>query len=58
MICVYINSEIKKHDTKAVTAAINEASIGSLYENCSLMRGIFLVHEPQPQKAILYLGKS
>ena len=35
--CVYIKPEVKKNDTKAMTAAINEACIGWLDENCCLL---------------------
>ena len=34
---------LKKYDTTAMATVINEACIGSLHENCYLVRGDFLV---------------
>ena len=48
MIYLYIRPEVKKNDTTAVTAAINEARIGGLQQNFWLGGGggrIFLVQE-------------
>ena len=41
MIYLYIKPEIKKNDTTATIAAINETCIVSLHEKCYLMREIF-----------------
>ena len=54
MIYVYIKPEVKKNDTTAMTAAINEACIWRLHENCYLVREIFLVRE---MSNILLLGR-
>ena len=39
MIYLYIRPEVKKNDTTAVTAAINEARIGGLQQNFWLRGG-------------------
>ena len=54
MIYVYIKPEVKKNDTTAMTAVINETCIWRLHENCYLVREIFLVRE---MSNILLLGR-
>ena len=39
MIYLYIKPEVKKNDTTAMNTALNEVYVGSLHENCHLVRG-------------------
>ena len=52
IIHLYIKPEVKKNDTTAMTAAISEACIGRLYENCYLVRVIFSVQEMRQDSPI------
>ena len=54
LIYPYKKPEVKKNDTTAMTAAINEACIGWLHGSYYLVRGIFLV---QKMSFFLLLGR-
>ena len=42
---VYIKPGVRRNGTTALSAAIHEACIGWLHENCHFGKGIFLVRE-------------